>query len=550
MVNNSSNYEFSFLKDFFNTIKSNFSKLLVNIDDTYINKDWSGFEKSGAFAVVSKASFKGRDIALKTIRLNFEEVREIVNGEGVELNALIEELKVMSILQHLNIPSLLGIIINESQYEVTFILELVDGKPLKELIDRHSTSTWSFIQKLWLSHKLASVLTYIRNAKVIHRDIKPENIMIGEDSNLEPYIIDFGLSKIKSADSEFTQTMQKCTPLYSPPENIYDLTDYCNLINASEESMLKNIEENTNLCSISYKVDVWSLGCVIYELFFEKQPFSYRTKEKNHKLQSKIFEYFQNGCTIFAPEDKNLMPDIIYIVENCTKISVKDRWTIEEANEAIFKLLQKQRTYVEEHIDNMIYYGEVILQNKGEKIFDGLGKLVYTDSESVKEYYYGGFQYGNKYGFGIELTENKNNNYYQGLWKNNKKHGEGFLKLEEYDELSFYLGKFSNGKKDGYGIYVAPDVVCYGNFHNDYIHEGYKYLKEEKRVFIGYFNQDMFWFGEVHELETGEVYYGEYDNDERNGPGYIRKKNGKIESSGIWKNNKLVIKVDLEAAFD
>ena len=70
---------------------------------------------------------------------------------------------------------------------------------------------------------LIIVIEYINKKEIAHRDIKPENIMIENDSNLEPYLIDFGFSKIKQSDKQYTFTSSKCTPLYSPPENIYIL---------------------------------------------------------------------------------------------------------------------------------------------------------------------------------------------------------------------------------------------------------------------------------------------------------------------------------------
>jgi serine/threonine protein kinase len=86
---------------------------------------------------------------------------------------------------------------------------------------------------------------YLNEKKIIHRDLKPANIFISKSGNLK--IGDLGLGR------EISETTDNCftrvgTPLYMAPEII-----------KGEGYM--------------YSCDVWSLGCVAYELVELTSPF-------------------------------------------------------------------------------------------------------------------------------------------------------------------------------------------------------------------------------------------------------------------------------------
>lgn len=82
--------------------------------------------------------------------------------------------------------------------------------------------------------------------KILHRDLKPGNIFL--DSKRDAKVGDFGLARIMNQDSVFAQT-HVGTPYYMSPEQIS--------------------EQNYN-----EKSDIWSLGCIIYELCSLRPPFT------------------------------------------------------------------------------------------------------------------------------------------------------------------------------------------------------------------------------------------------------------------------------------
>lgn len=101
-------------------------------------------------------------------------------------------------------------------------------------------STWIF--------QLILVVEYIHSCNIIHRDIKPQNIFVDKDMNLK--IGDFGVSKILDGTENCKTTAG--TPLYFSPE----------LIKGDHYSK---------------KTDIWSLGCVIYEICTLEKPFHAKT---------------------------------------------------------------------------------------------------------------------------------------------------------------------------------------------------------------------------------------------------------------------------------
>ena len=99
-------------------------------------------------------------------------------------------------------------------------------------------------------------LKYIHHNNIFHRDIKPENIFICDDGTVK--IIDFGCSfKIKVLDKE-TDKLQIGTPHYMAPE------------------LVKQKRYN-------HKVDIWSVGVMLYEMCVGQDPFNDKATEDIYK---------------------------------------------------------------------------------------------------------------------------------------------------------------------------------------------------------------------------------------------------------------------------
>jgi serine/threonine protein kinase len=109
-----------------------------------------------------------------------------------------------------------------------------------------------------LMRQALSAIAYAHSRHVVHRDLKPENIFVTRDENNRPLvkILDYGLAKFMSIDhsSSSSQTpltaagMMIGTPLYMPPEQAAG-------------------------SSVDVGVDVYSMGCVLFEMLSGRPPF-------------------------------------------------------------------------------------------------------------------------------------------------------------------------------------------------------------------------------------------------------------------------------------
>ncbi|KAL4451137.1 hypothetical protein ABPG74_021459 [Tetrahymena malaccensis] len=86
----------------------------------------------------------------------------------------------------------------------------------------------------------------LNEKKIIHRDLKPENILL-HDNKIK--IGDFGFARIVNDLDQAVRMTQKCSPLYAPPQI---------LLNEKYSS----------------KCDVWSMGCIFFEMLYGKPPFT------------------------------------------------------------------------------------------------------------------------------------------------------------------------------------------------------------------------------------------------------------------------------------
>lgn len=123
------------------------------------------------------------------------------------------------------------------------ITEFVD-RELFEILGREGYLKEDQVQKITCD--LVSALFYLHSNRVLHRDLKPQNVLL--DRNGVAKLCDFGFARCMGT-STHVLTSIKGTPLYMAPELI-DGTPY------------------------DHTADLWSLGCIVYELLVGSPPFS------------------------------------------------------------------------------------------------------------------------------------------------------------------------------------------------------------------------------------------------------------------------------------
>ncbi|KAH9224655.1 kinase-like domain-containing protein [Leptodontidium sp. 2 PMI_412] len=180
------------------------------------------------------------------------------------------------------------------------------------------------------------------NVMILHRDLKPENVFLGEDNSVK--LGDFGLSKIM-ASHDFASTYVG-TPFYMSPE-----------ICAAERYTLKS--------------DIWSLGCIIYELCSREPPF-------NAKSHFQLVQKIKEGKV--APLPAVYSPELNAVIKDCLRVNPDRRPdTATLLNLPVVKLMRKEKEVVE--------LGRV-LKNKEElaarKLQDAENRLRTVEAEKAQ----------------------------------------------------------------------------------------------------------------------------------------------------------------------
>ncbi|XP_014669645.1 PREDICTED: serine/threonine-protein kinase Nek2-like [Priapulus caudatus] len=168
-----------------------------------------------------------------------------------EKHMLVAEVNLLRELRHRHIVRYYDRVVNKSTATIYIIMEHCEGGDLERLINKCKVNKKlldeDFVWKIL--HQLALALRTCHRCKVgrtvLHRDIKPANVFL--DSTNDVKLGDFGLSRILAHDSSFAKTFVG-TPYYMSPEQM-----------------------NNEL--YNEKSDIWSLGCLMYELCMLTPPF-------------------------------------------------------------------------------------------------------------------------------------------------------------------------------------------------------------------------------------------------------------------------------------
>jgi len=168
---------------------------------------------------------------------------------GVDIDRFKREIQVAGSLHHPRIVPVLSA--GQSGDELLYYtMPFIEGESLRALIDRERQL--SLEQALAITRDVAEALEYAHTQNIVHRDIKPDNILIERESG-RAVVTDFGIARAieRAADiSTVTSTgFTLGTPTYMSPEQA----------GAEKE--------------IDGRSDIYSLGCVLYEMLAGTPPF-------------------------------------------------------------------------------------------------------------------------------------------------------------------------------------------------------------------------------------------------------------------------------------
>ncbi len=198
----------------------------------------------GGFGVVWKAHDRtmGRAVAVKTLR------RGGPLSAG-DLGRWGRELEILAGLNHPNIVVVFdqGEAVGDGERTSYLVMELLDGPTLAKLIEQGRTE---LLRGLDIGRQLCAALTAAHAIRVVHRDVKPENIMLVGPERDVVKVLDFGIAQIgDNRDGLTTEGSVIGSTRYLAPERW-----------RGDPGTVRS--------------DLYSVGCVLYELFTGQRPFT------------------------------------------------------------------------------------------------------------------------------------------------------------------------------------------------------------------------------------------------------------------------------------
>ena len=190
-----------------------------------------------------------RDVAIKVLP-------ETIQADREALARFEREAKIVAALSHPNILAIHDIGREGSiSYAVT---ELLEGQTLRE---RMGVGGVSLRKALEIGRQIARGLAAAHARGIVHRDLKPENVFVTADGHVK--ILDFGLARQEPASAP-PGASAAATFARTKPGTILGTVGYMS-------------PEQVRGETADYRTDVFSFGCVLYELLFGEPPFRSET---------------------------------------------------------------------------------------------------------------------------------------------------------------------------------------------------------------------------------------------------------------------------------
>ncbi|MEU8888498.1 tetratricopeptide repeat protein [Streptomyces sp. NPDC048442] len=188
----------------------------------------------------------GRQVAVKCLKPMGTQHDQAISG--VLRERFRREARVAAALQHRGVT----VVHDFGEYEgvLYLVMELLDGRNLSQLLEDNKQHPLPVHDVVDIAEQVAWALAYTHEQGIVHRDLKPANIMRLGDGTVK--ICDFGIARL-GHDIGFTSRLTGTgiamgTPHYMSPEQISGI-------------------------NVDHRSDLYSLGCVLYEIATGVPPF-------------------------------------------------------------------------------------------------------------------------------------------------------------------------------------------------------------------------------------------------------------------------------------
>ncbi len=208
-------------------------------------------QKISRYAILSRLGEGGIGVVYKAFDPNLNKIVaiKVLNTGTLRADQHVRfqnEARALAELKHRAIPEIYNFSISEAGAPY-MVMEFIEGKSLLQLLSEQRQL--SVDNALAITKQVANALQSAHSMGIFHRDVTPANIIIDVEGEIK--LVDFGLVKFeKSLDQYQTKTGKVIgSPAYMSPEQIRTL-------------------------AIDGRTDIYSLGCVLFEMLSGKTPYT------------------------------------------------------------------------------------------------------------------------------------------------------------------------------------------------------------------------------------------------------------------------------------
>ncbi len=246
-------------------------------------------------------------LAVKQVEVNQKAAGQDKDKMKEMVAALDQEIDTMQHLEHPNIVQYLGC--ERKEFSISIFLEYISGGSVGSCLRKNGKFEESLVRSL--TRQTLAGLAYLHNEGVLHRDLKADNILLDVDGTCK--ISDFGISKKTDNiyGNDVTNNMQGSV-FWMAPEVV-------------RSTGLSEVENSNRQVGYSAKVDIWSLGCVVLEMFAGRRPWS------KEEPVGAIFKLGSLNQAPPIPDDvsDSVSPEAVAFMSECFEIDPGERPTAE-----------------------------------------------------------------------------------------------------------------------------------------------------------------------------------------------------------------------------